>query len=395
MIICRTVIGKGVAFMEDDPTWHGAALGDEQYEAAMGELGLEPYLERARAQRGEAVSVEEADTKRPRFVVECGTPRTYTREKNTDNRSAWGNALADLAEENPDIPLAVIDCDLLPSVKTGGFAKARPEGFIQAGIGEHNAATVGGAMSIAGVLTFWSDFGVFGVDEVYNQQRLNDINCTSLKLVITHCGLDVGEDGKTHQCLDYVGAFRNFFGWKVVVPADPNQTDRAVRWAAGVAGDVAIAMGRSKLPVILGEDGDPLFTPDGFEYGAVEWARRGSDAVVLAMGTVCGAAVEAVDAVAEDGPSIAMGIVASPLDLDDGAMREAAATGLIVTVEDHNVRTGLGASVAEWIAHERVSPRLVRLGVDRYHSSGKSSDLLALAGLDVDGITTALRMSLA
>ena len=86
------------------------------------------------------------------------------------------------------------------------------------------------------MLTFWADFGVFGIDEVYNQQRLNDINGADLKLALTHCGLDVGEDGKTHQCLDYVGAFRDFFGWKVIVPADPNQTDRAVRAAAAMPG---------------------------------------------------------------------------------------------------------------------------------------------------------------
>jgi transketolase len=394
-IVCHTVIGKGVSFMEDTPEYHGAALGDDLYEKAMAELGLDPYLEETRARRAGTVDVAEVDLTRPALPVAPGTPRTYTRDKDADNRGAWGNALADLAEANPDLPISVLDCDLVPSVKTGAFAEVRPEGFFQAGVGEHNAATVSGVASIAGVLSFWSDFGVFGVDEVYNQQRLNDINMTSLKLAVTHCGLDVGEDGKTHQCLDYVGAFRNFYGWKSVVPADPNQTDRAVRVCAGLPGDFAIAMGRSKLPVVLGDDGEPLFAGDyTFEYGRIDWAREGDEAVVLAMGTCVGAAVDAADELAAEGRSVGVAVVACPLDLDDEAMRVAVEAPLVVTVEDHNVRTGLGASVADWMATHGDCTRLVRLGVEGYQASGAAKDLLAAAGLDASGVATALRMAL-
>lgn len=394
-LLCRTTIGKGVSFMEDDPAWHGAPLEDEAYVRAMTELGLEPQLDRARARRGEAVGVLETPVRPTAPVLEASEPRTYGPDRDRDDRSAWGAALVDIASANPGLPLAVVDCDLAPSVKTSALADIRPEGFLQLGIGEHNAAVVAGALSVSGVLTFWADFGVFGIDEVYNQQRLNDINATSLKLVLTHCGLDVGEDGKTHQCLDYVGALRNCFGWKVIVPADPNQTDRAVRWATGAPGNVAIAMGRSKLPVLLGQDGAPLFG-DGyvFEHGRIDWARQGGDATILAMGTVCGAALEATDRLRADGYDVGMAVVATPLDLDDEAMQLAARTGAIVTVEDHSSRTGLGAAVAEWAGSHGVVVRLVRLGVDRYASSGSSADLLRIAGLDVDGIEATARLTL-
>jgi transketolase len=314
----------------------------------------------------------------------------------TDNRSAWGTALIDLAAANPELPMAVLDCDLAVSVKTDGFAAARPEGFIQCGVGEHNAATTGGALStVPGVLAFWSDFGVFGVDEVFNQQRLNDINGAALKLTVTHCGLDVGEDGKTHQCLDYVGAFRELFGWKAIVPADPNQTDRAVRAAAAMQGNVCIAVGRSKLPVLQREDGSPLFANDyEFAYGEVVWAREGGDVVVLTMGTLAGATVAASDVLADQGVSAEVGIVACPLHLDDAAMACAAEAPLIVTVEDHNVRTGLGASVAEWLAGRGCATRLVRLGVDGYQSSGTAKELFARAGLDAEGIAGSIRRAL-
>ncbi|MBA4370446.1 MAG: transketolase [Coriobacteriaceae bacterium] len=394
-VIAHTVIGKGVSFMEDEPEFHGRALTADEYERAMGELGLEPRLEEAAARRILPCGTSAVDVTPGSVAVAVGTPRTYTREKDTDNRSAWGTAVAEIAAANEDVPIAVFDCDLMTSVKTDAFAKVRPLGFVECGVGEHNAATAAGAASTAGVLSFLADFGVFGLDEAYNQQRLNDINGASLKLALTHCGLDVGEDGKTHQCIDYVSAFRNLFGWRVVVPADPNQTDRAVRWMAGEPGCIAVCMGRSKLPVVLGEDGEPLFGGAyEFRYGRVDRIREGVDAVVLALGALAGPAAEAADALAAEGLRVGVGAVSSPLALDDADMEWAADAPLLVTVEDHSVRSGLGLSVAEWLATSGRTTRLSRLGVEGYASSGASKDLLAIAGLDAAGIAASVRSAL-
>ncbi len=391
-IICRTVIGKGVSFMEGDPEFHGRALDAEEYARAMAELGIAPRLEAARAGRSSACTVEPVEHRTPAVVLDEGEPRIYDAGTRTDNRSAWGAALLSIAEANAGLPVAVLDCDLAVSVKTDAFAAAFPESFVECGVGEHNAATVAGALSTCGVLTFWADFGVFGCDEVYNQQRLNDINGAGLKLVLTHCGLDVGEDGKTHQCLDYVGAFGSFFGWKVIVPADPNQTDAAVRAAAAMQGNVCVAMGRSKLDVITGTDGGPLFTPGApFTYGEIAWAREGTDACILVSGTPSGAAVSAADLLAEEGASVAVGIVACPLELDDDAMRRAYGTGRVLTVEDHGVHSGLGASVARWASGQPLRADLRHLGVTGYRSSGAAVDLYAAAGLDTAGIARAAR----
>lgn len=395
-IIAHTVIGKGVSFMEGDPEFHGRGLTDDEYLRACAELDVGPMLEAARERRAGVTLTPALHHVREQRVLDCGAPRTYTRDRHTDNRSAWGTALADLARNNPTLPMAVVDCDLAASVKTGEFASVRPDAFVQAGVGEHNAATVAGALSATGVLAFFSDFGVFGIDEVYNQQRLNDINEAELKLVVTHCGLDVGEDGKTHQCLDYVGAFRSMFGWQVIVPADPNQTDRAVREAARMPGCIAIAMGRSKLPVILDLAGEPIFGGDHtFEYGVAAWARDGSDAVIVTMGTVAGAAVDAADQLRDEGLSVGVCIVSSPLDLDAVAMEHVADAPWVLVVEDHGWRTGLWASVAEWLVLNGRDVRAVPLGVDGYQSSGRASDLLARAGLDREGIAQRVRELLA
>lgn len=398
VVLAHTIIGKGVSFMEDLPEFHGRGLSEDEYGKAMIELGLDAgALARARKRRDDSVRVPILPHETPVVPVDPGVARTYSADEKTDNRSAWGRALVDIAAANPGAPIAVLDCDLAVSVKTDGFAAARPDSFVQCGVGEHNAAAIGGALStVPGVTAFWADFGAFGIDEVYNQQRLNDINGAALKLVVTHCGLDVGEDGKTHQCIDYVGALRDFFGWKVIVPADPNQTDRAARAMTSLPGCVALAMGRSKLPVILGDDGEPAFGGDHeFAYGEIVWVRRGDAGCVLTNGTVAGAAVQAADTLRAEGIALSVGIAACPLHLDDVAMESAAAHPVIVTVEDHNVHTGLGACVAEWLSDRGASTRLQRHGVSGYQSSGAASELLSRARLDTPGIREVLREALA
>jgi transketolase len=378
--------------MEGRAEFHGRGLSADEYERALAELERPLALDAARERRAGVTLTPALHTGSRPWAYDPGEPRTYTHEKPTDNRSAWGTALADIAEANLSVPMAVLDCDLATSVKTDAFARVRPGGFVQCGVGEHGAATTAGALSVSGVLTFFSDFGVFGVDEVYNQQRLNDINEAQLKLVVTHCGLDVGEDGKTHQCLDYVGAFRSMFGWKAIVPADPNQTDRAVRALPVIPGCVAVAMGRSKLPVILDVHGGPLFGGGYvFEYGRATWAREGTDGVVLTMGTVAGAAVEAADLGAEHGISLGVCIVSSPLHLDAEAMERACEAPWILVAEDHASRSGLAASVAEWTASRGIGVPVILQGVEAYASSGASGELLARAGLDAQGIIARVR----
>jgi len=394
-VLARTVIGKGVPFMEGDPEYHGRALSEEEYVDAMTVLGLAPGLQAARERRTSPWVTAPALVAADHPELKTGSPREYGADHPTDCRSAWGAALLDIAQASPGVPLAVLDCDLAASVKTEAFAIARPESFVECGVGEHNAATVAGALAVNGVAAFWSDFGVFGIDEVYNQQRLNDINGAPVRLAVTHCGLDVGEDGRTHQCVDYVGTLRNLFGWRVIVPADADQTDRAVRAMVAFDGPVALCVGRSKLPAVLMADGSPAFGGDWeFRYGAIDRVRDGTDAYVLAMGTPVGAAIAAADALRAAGVSVAVGVTASPLELDEAEMEFAARAGLLVTVEDHNVRTGLAASVAEWLALSGRTARLLRIGVEGYATSGRSADVLARSGLDAGGIAAVLKTAL-
>jgi len=234
-----------------------------------------------------------------------------------------------------------------------------------------------GALSTTGVLTFFADFGVFGVCETYNQHRLNDINETNLKLVCTHLGLDVGEDGKTHQCVDYLGLFRNIFGFRVILPADPNQTDRVIRFVASHPGNFLVGMGRSKLPVILSEKGLPFFGGEYiFQPGRGDLVREGSSGAIITYGTMLHKALKAWDLLAEKGVTVKVYNLSTPGEPDIAALSDAASTGLIVTYEDHNVYTGVGNVIGDALATEGISGcRLVKRGVTHYGSSGRSEDV--------------------
>ena len=192
---------------------------------------------------------------------------------------------------------------------------------------------------------------------------------------------------QTHQCIDYVGLFRNTFGWNVVVPADPNQTDRATRWMLAEPGNVCLAMGRSVLPVILKEDGTPFYG-EGYEFrnGAIDLLRDGTDVAILAMGHLAGRAVEARELLAKEGISARVLHCATPLSMDENELFTLVGELPLLTCEDHHADTGIGAVAALAFARAGKAVRIKNLGVTRYGLSGSNGDVLADMGLDADGI---------
>jgi transketolase len=242
------------------------------------------------------------------------------------------------------------------------------------------------------MVAFFSTFGVFGVSETYNQHRLNDINRTQLKVVCTHLGLDVGEDGQTHQCIDYIGLLQNLFHFSVFMPADPNQTDHIIRYVATTPGNHFVGMGRSVAEIITNATGEAYYGPGyQFQPGKAEWIRHGQDAAILSYGSILNQALKAQSTLLErHGSEVAVVNFSTIKPLDEAAIMVAAQTGLIITAEDHHADTGLGARVATVLADNSLSCRLVRLGVKQYGGSGKPADLYAAAGIDAEGIMEAL-----
>jgi transketolase len=395
VIIARTTMGKGVSFMENKAKYHGSALGESDAAKALEELGIDNAIAELKQRRQASVVFKKHYSREFGYPkIEIGASRTYGPETLTDNRSAYGAALEDLAVLNNagTVPKIVgFSCDLEGSVKMDGFHRVSDNAFFESGIQEHHTATSCGAVSREGFAAFFSTFGIFGVTEVFNQIRLNDINTTNLKLVCTHLGLDVGEDGPTHQCIDYIGLLRNLFGFSIFIPADPNQTDRIIRYIACHPGNFFVGMGRSKIPPVLDESGRLAFAGDySFRPGRADWLRNGDHLAILAHGPAVNEALKAGEELAKNhGLHAAVLNCASIRPLDAESIARASQTGLILTVEDHHVDTGLGALVALVLAENGLPCRLVRLGVKRYGFSGKPAELYHSEKIDREGIVEA------
>lgn len=393
-LMARTVMGKGVSFMENSAHYHGTAASDAQLKEAFAKLGLPDTLDERRKRRAATKPWAGLEEKvGPLPPLDVGAPKTRT--ESTDCRSAYGDVLEDLAKRNnpAGVPpkVVAVSNDLETSCKMSGFRKASPHAFLEGGIQEQNNAVVAGRLAAEGFLSFFSTFGVFGVCETYNNQRLNDINHAGVKVVCTHLGLDVGEDGPTHQNVDYVGLLRGTFGFDIVLPVDPNQTDHVVRHCARTPGNHFVGMGRSKMPPMTKPDGTPYF--DGayvFRPGRTDVYREGKDVTVITMGAAAVYAVAGAKLAAERGLSVRVLFAASVRPFDREAIREAAKTRGILSVEDHSVHTGLGQLVAETVGDLGVTTRLKRLGVTHYGTSGPSPDAFADQGMTPENIAKEL-----
>lgn len=392
VIVAHTVMGKGVSFMEGDEEYHGRALKEGELAQAFRELEVENDRPRLLSIR-EAFSAPNEPVSMPRYTprVDPGQPFTYRPEDKVDNRSAFGKALRDVGLRNCGVegqtPIAVFDCDLADSVRTSWFAQDLPSYFFESGVSEHNTATLAGALSTQGVVALFADFGVFGIDEVYNQHRLNDINGSNIKLILTHLGLDVGQDGKTHQCIDYIGLLKNLYGFHLVVPADANQMDRAVRYIFTKYGNYAIGMGRSGQPIIVDEKGEPLFGYGyRFVYGQADVVRKGDKATIITYGQMVHRALKAWETLSEKGMEVELLNMSTPLHPDREALVRAAAKGPVIVYEDHNLFSGLGSILSDLAVEMGLSVRIRKMGVKGYAPSGTPDEIYRMLGLSPDDL---------
>lgn len=394
VILAKTVMGKGVDFMEETglalkADWHGKAPKAEQ---------TAEVLEKMLLSHDEARILEEGlskiivNIKTPynadMLEINTGDPITYGKEVLTDCRGAYGAALTDLARLNPQI--LALTADLSDSVKTDGVKKNFPERHIECGIAEQHMVSLSGGLSLAGFVPFCSTFGAFMTSRAKDQARVNDINEANVKMVATHCGLSVGEDGPTHQAIDDIASFSGFFHTRIFEPADPNQCDRIIRAVAKLPGNVYVRMGRAKIPVLTAEDGTPFFGESyEWEPGKIDCLRKGERATVVASGPMVIRALEVIQGMGGD---IDLLVVSSFLPFDEATLIESAKkTGKVLTIQDHHLDTGLAAFVERTLIKNELSVKFEKLGVDHYQLSGTSDELYKLAGLSIEAITDRLQ----
>ena len=300
-------------------------------------------------------------------------------------RESFGEAVRDLAYENPDI--VVLDADLAAATKTGIFKKAHPDRFIDCGIAESNMIGIAAGLASCGKIPFAASFAMFAAGRAYEQVR-NSVGYPHLnvKIIGSHAGISVGEDGATHQCCEDIALMRAIPGMVVLNPADHYEMRAAVRAAAAYVGPVYIRLGR--LAVESCNNNDDY----RFEIGKGITLRDGKDVTIIATGLMVGEAVKAVkelEAQGIDARLIDMHTI-KPLDREL-VLKAARETGKIVTVEEHSVIGGLGEAVSSVLCEECPVP-VKKIGVnDVFGHSGPAKDLLKEFGLSAENIVATTR----
>ena len=293
-------------------------------------------------------------------------------------RVAFGRALARIGD---DPRIVALDADLASSTNTKAFADRHPERFFQLGIAEGNMVGVAAGLALAGKIPFAASFACFLVGR-FEQIRVSvAYNRANVKLVGTHAGVGIGEDGYSQMGLEDVALMRSLPNMVVVQPADGRETEAAVEWAARHDGPVYLRLTRQKVADV----------PDHrFEFGRAVVLREGRHLTIAASGAVVGHALVAADELARDGVEACVVNVHTlkPIDADTLA-HLGARTGGVLTVEDHGIVGGLGSAVVEALAETGIPVR--RHAVLDFGESGTGEALYAKHGLDAAGIAAVAR----
>lgn len=302
-------------------------------------------------------------------------------------RNYYGKALARLAKERDDV--VVLDADLAGSTKTSEFKKVAPERFVEVGIAEQDMIGVASGLAASGKTVFASTFAVFATGRCWEQIRLAvAYPKQNVKIVSTHCGISVGEDGASHQALEDIAIMRAIPNMVVISPADAHQAYAATMAIAEERGPCYMRLGRADFPLIYPEDVK-------FEIGKADILREGSDVTLIGTGQMVSYCLDAAKALSEEGISAEVINISTIKPLDaDAVIGSVKKTGCAVTAEEHSIIGGLGSAVAEAISESCPVP-LVRVGTkDTFGESGKAEMLMEKYSLTAKDIVKAAKDSI-
>jgi transketolase len=297
-------------------------------------------------------------------------------------RDVYGEMLVALGEQNPEI--VALDADLSGSTRTARFGKRFPERFFNMGIAEQNMVGFAAGLAVAGKIPFVSTFAVFLTGRAWEQIRQEVCHPNlSVKLVASHGGVTVGEDGGSHQCIEDFALMRVLPNMRVVCPSDANEMRSVMEKVVETQGPVFIRMSREGFPILLDDAVE-------FEFGKAMTVREGMDLTILALGRTLVEALEAADRLERTGIQARVLNMSSLKPIDREALLLAAEeTGALITVEEHSVIGGLGSAVAETLMQTKPVPLRI-LGVpDRKGISGKPEQLMEYYGITAGHIVVA------
>jgi transketolase len=378
VILARTLKGKGVRAVENENGYHGKPLPDP--EEAIEELGGERNL------RVTPPSPDDGGTPH-RFPTDGGEPPRWELGEEVATRNAYGEALAALGRQRGDV--VALDGEVSNSTLSEVFAEAHPDRYMEMFIAEQQMIAAAVGVQVRGWVPFASTFAAF-LSRAYDFIRMGAISRADLRLVGSHAGVSIGQDGPSQMALEDIAALRAVHGSAVLQPSDANQVPPLVAQMADRPGISYMRTLRGKTPVRTRPDED-------VRIGGSRVLRSSERDQVTVIG--CGITVDesekAADQLAGEGVHIRVIDCYSIKPIDEEALRSAARdTRAMVTVEDHWPEGGLGEAVMSALADHPARPPILRLGVRDMPMSGTPAELLKAAGIDAEAIAAAVRTQL-
>jgi transketolase len=299
-------------------------------------------------------------------------------------RNVYGEVLAELGETYKNI--VVLNADLSGSTKTELFHKKFPHRFFNMGIAEQDMIGTAAGLATTGKIPFVSTFAIFAVGKPWEQIRQSITNPNlNVKIVATHAGITVGEDGASHQSIEDIGLMRILPNMTVIVPADGVETRKALKEIVDYQGPVYMRLSRMRFPVIFDESYE-------FKISKGSVISKGTDVTIFATGLMVSQSLPAIEKLEDEGISTQLINISTIKPIDQELIIEAAkTTGAVVTAEEHSIIGGLGSAVAEVLSENCPTP-IKRIGVkDLPGTSGNPAELLDRYQLNPQHIISAVK----
>lgn len=294
-------------------------------------------------------------------------------------RESFGKALADIEDED----IVVLDTDLSSSTKTDMFKEKYPSRFFELGISEADMIGTAAGMATCGKKPFVATFAAFATGRVYDQIRCSiaypNLN---VKIIGTHAGITVGEDGATHQMLEDINLMRAMPNMVVVSPSDDIQAKALIKQLAEYEGPAYVRLSRMKTPVIY--EG---LTEDDFEIGKGIQIGKGTDATIFATGDLLSEGLKAQKLLKKANYDVRVVDIHTIKPIDEELIIKCAQeTNKLYSLENHSITGGLGTAIAEVLC-DKYPHQLTRFGMENeFGRSGTPADLLKYYKLDAESI---------
>ena len=284
-------------------------------------------------------------------------------------RDGFGKELVEVGRENEKV--VVVSADLEDATRAEYFKNEFPERFFTCGIAEQDMVGVAAGLSMHGFVPFINSFAVFMTNRAYDQIRLDICyNDSNVKIICSHAGVTVGEDGASAQCLEDLALMRVLPNIKVVVPVDEMEARKATRLFAQETGPMYMRTSRAPFPVLTSVD-------DPFEIGKAAVLRDGADVSLIACGIHVSESLSAAEMLKKDGIDARVINMHTIKPLDEATVLKAAQeTGAIVTAEEHQLAGGLSSAVAECVVRHCPVPMEFVAVNDSFGRTGSPQQLL-------------------